>query len=312
MRLGSGVVMRKLVSLLVSGLLAALVVAPSAASAVDNPVDPARNARTAATTPRLVGLAAASHAGFDRVVWTFSGGLPGRRAAYVPRLLGDASGLPVRLAGDAVLQVTFSGADAHDAAGTSTAARRLVVGLPNVIELAQAGDFEAVVTYGVGLAKAQPFHLFTLTNPSRVVLDVRKDYAQVTRTVTFADPARFAAGTPPFTRLVRRVVPSGAQASALMNQLMAGPTNAERARGIAVVRSGAGDFDRLRIDTAGTARLRLLGGCTSGGSTFTIANLVLPTLKALRTIDHVKIYDPAGRTEHPLGRTDSIPTCLEP
>ncbi|MEO7746546.1 MAG: hypothetical protein ABIV05_10000, partial [Actinomycetota bacterium] len=61
MRQGSGVVMRKLVSLLVSGLLAALVVTPSAASAVDTPVDPARGARTAATsTPRLVHVAAAS------------------------------------------------------------------------------------------------------------------------------------------------------------------------------------------------------------------------------------------------------------
>ncbi len=304
--------MRRLVLAVVSGLVAAIAVAPTAASAVDNPSDPPRNARTATSAPRLVGVTAASHPGFDRVVWTFTGGLPARRAAYVPRLLGDASGLPVRLAGDAVLQVTMSGADAHDAAGNSTAARRLVLGLPNVIELAQSGDFEAVVTYGVGLAKAQPFHLFTLTNPSRVVLDVRKDYRQVTRTVTFQDRARFTAGTAPYTRLVRRVVPSGAQASALLNQLMAGPTNAERARGLAVVRSGAGDFDRLRIDAVGTARLRLLGGCDSRGSTFTIANLIVPTLKALATVDHVKIYDPAGRTERPLGRSDSIPTCLEP
>ena len=78
---------------------------------------------------------------------------------YVPLLLGDASGLPVRPAGDAVLQVTFSlGRRRHrhvDGAG------RLVVGLPTVIELARSGDVEAVATYGVGLAKAQPFHLIT-------------------------------------------------------------------------------------------------------------------------------------------------------
>ena len=111
--------------------------------------------------------------------------------------------------------------------------------------------------------------------------------------------------------MIRRVVPSSAQASALMNQLMAGPTDAERARGSAVVRSGAGDFDRLRIDTVGTARLRLLG-CSGGGSTVTIANLIVPTLKALARVDHVKIDDPGGRTERPLGRSDSTPTCLEP
>ena len=38
-----------------------------------------------------------------------------RRAEYVDRLLGDGSGLPVRIAGQAILQVTFRAADAHDA-----------------------------------------------------------------------------------------------------------------------------------------------------------------------------------------------------
>lgn len=267
----------------------------------------------AVATPRLVAVTAASHVGFDRVVWTFQGPLPARRTAeVVPRLLGDASGLPVRLAGAAIVQVTLSAAVAHDATGASTAARRLVVGLPNVIELAQSGDFEATVTYGVGLASSQPFRLFTLTNPSRVVLDVRKDYTQVTRTVTFQDLPRFVAGTPPFTRVVRRVVPARSQASALLNQLMAGPTNEERARGLRLVRSGAADFDRLSISSLAVARVRLLGGCRSNGSTFTIANLITPTFKALATVDHVKIYDPAGHTERPFGVIDSIPTCLEP
>jgi hypothetical protein len=60
------------------------------------------------------------------------------------------------------------------------------------------------------------------------------------------------------------------------------------------------------------ARLRLTGGCSSGGSTASIANEISPTLKQFSTVDFVKIYDPAGRTETPNGLSDSIPFCLEP
>jgi hypothetical protein len=38
----------------------------------------------------------------------------------------------------------------------------------------------------------------------------------------------------------------------------------------------------------------------------------VPTLIALPTVDHVKIFDPQGRTETPFGHTSSIPECLEP
>jgi hypothetical protein len=60
------------------------------------------------------------------------------------------------------------------------------------------------------------------------------------------------------------------------------------------------------------ARVQLTGGCSSGGSTVTIAGEIMPTLRQLGTVDWVKIYDPAGHTEHPLGHQDSIPACLEP
>jgi len=60
------------------------------------------------------------------------------------------------------------------------------------------------------------------------------------------------------------------------------------------------------------ARVRLTGGCSSGGSTFTVANLISPTLKQFPTVRWVKIYDPAGTTESPTGQSDSIPECLEP
>ena len=74
------------------------------------------------TVPTLVGIRAAHHPTFDRVVFDFRGGLPRtHEAGYVPRLTGDASGLPVPIAGRAILHVRFSPADAHDATGTPTA-----------------------------------------------------------------------------------------------------------------------------------------------------------------------------------------------
>ena len=73
---------------------------------------------------------------------------------------------------------------------------------------------------------------------------------------------------------------------------------------------GATGFTGLSI-TGRVARVRLTGGCSSGGSTFTIADEAYPTLKQFATVDFVKIYDPAGHTERPSGSSDSIPFCLE-
>ena len=58
--------------------------------------------------------------------------------------------------------------------------------------------------------------------------------------------------------------------------------------------------------------MQLLGKVSSGGSTFTIANGIMPTLKQFRSVHWVKIYDRSGRTERPFGHSDSIPFSLEP
>jgi hypothetical protein len=55
-----------------------------------------------------------------------------------------------------------------------------------------------------------------------------------------------------------------------------------------------------------------VGGCSSGGSTVTIAGEIMPTLRQFATVDWVKIYGPGGHTADPTGPTDSIPDCLNP
>ena len=62
----------------------------------------------------------------------------------------------------------------------------------------------------------------------------------------------------------------------------------------------------------GVARVQLLGKIGSGGSTFTIANEIMPTLKQFPSVRWVKIYDRFGHTERPSGRSNSIPFGLEP
>lgn len=273
---------------------------------------PAVTAAAPVTTPTLVDVRAAHHRGFDRIVLEFDGGLPERvRVRYVDRLVADGSGLPVRVAGRAVLRVVLTDARVHDGAGRPTVPRRTAFALPNVLTAVRAGDFEGVTTYGIGLAKRTPVEVTTLENPSRVVIDVRAGFATVLRPVYFLDQDRFGDNVEPFFVPRMRPVRPGTPATDLMDRLFAGPLPGERAHGLRLLRSRATGFDDLRV-TAGVARLRLTGGCSSGGSTVTVAGSIMPTLRALPTVDWVKVFDPSGRTGTPSGPTDSIPSCLEP
>ncbi|HEY9475929.1 MAG TPA: hypothetical protein VIS06_19020 [Mycobacteriales bacterium] len=263
--------------------------------------------------PTLVAIRAAHHPGYDRLVFEFRGGLPQRHDVnYVPVVIADGSGEPVPLAGDAFLHVVFSPAVGHDDAGHGTfGPTRRTTALPQIIQVATAGDFEAVLSFGVGLARRTPFHVFTLTNPSRVVIDVTTPFRTVSVRDYFLFKPAFDSGHPPFVRAVRRPVIPPAVGRGALQRLFAGPTNSEFSAALRFVASGATGFTNLSVSN-GIARVRLTGGCSSGGSTFTIADEIFPTLKQFPTVRWVKIFDPAGHTERPSGNTDSIPECLEP
>ena len=127
----------------------------------------------AQSAPTLVDVRAAGHPGFDRVVFEFRGAVPEHHVRYVEQLVEDGSGNPVSVAGNADLEVVFQGANAHKADGTpSVGPRRFSPGLTAVKEVAQTGDFEAVVSYGIGLDRRRPLTVSTLSGPSRLVIDV--------------------------------------------------------------------------------------------------------------------------------------------
>jgi hypothetical protein len=172
----------RLVRTLVVPSLAAVVLALAAAPA------------GAQSTPTLVDVRAGSHTGYDRVVFEFRGAVPEHRIRYVDQLVEDGTGDPVSVAGAADLEVVFEGANAHEEDGSPTISpRRFSPGLPAVKEIAQLGDFEAVVSYGIGVDQRRPIQVSTLSNPSRLVVDI-------STTVTGGPPgADGDTGSLPFT-----------------------------------------------------------------------------------------------------------------
>jgi hypothetical protein len=124
--------------------------------------------------------------------------------------------------------------------------------------------------------------------------------------------ARYQIGAEPYEAPVTRSVPAPASLpEATLTQLFLGPTEVEKAQGLAVVLSGTTGFSKLTIDN-GIARVYLTGPCASEGSTYTIANLIFANLKQFPEIVWIKIYDQNGETETPEGQSSSIPFCLEP
>jgi hypothetical protein len=126
-------------------------------------------------TSTLVAIRAAHHAEatphYDRVVFEFNDALPLLRIDYVEQLIGDGSGLPVPISGNAILCVQFTPAQAHNDSRHDTAPGRIKLKLPLVSEIVGSGDFEAVVTYGIGLARKAETRIITLENPNRLVID---------------------------------------------------------------------------------------------------------------------------------------------
>jgi hypothetical protein len=144
---------------------------------------PARSApfRTAAlerersprTAPELVAVEAVDRDGYDRVVFTFEGSLPGYQVRYVPQVT-DAGGRRLPLAGAAFLEVAFEPARTHGPDGRPTFPDgTLTPGSAALRQVRFAGDFEGEVTFGIGAAGRGGFRVSELRDPSRVAIDVR-------------------------------------------------------------------------------------------------------------------------------------------
>lgn len=116
------------------------------------------------------------HEGYDRAVWEFEGpALPGYAIEYVDSpVRACGSGRTVELAGDGWLEVRFEPARAHTPAGeVPSGLGDREPGLPTILEARRTCDFEAVVTWVLGVASPEPYRVLELDEPARLVVDVR-------------------------------------------------------------------------------------------------------------------------------------------
>ena len=115
--------------------------------------------------------------GFDRVVFELGGtGTPGWDVRYVDAPTSQASGAPVDVAGSAALQVAITGVGLP--ADTGVAAFDGPNPLPGsgtrtVVEVVVDTTFEGTTTAFVGTTAQTPFRVYALSDPTRVVLEVR-------------------------------------------------------------------------------------------------------------------------------------------
>ena len=116
---------------------------------------------------------AAAQSGLDRFVIEFGGPVPQYevKPQASARFVQDPSGQSVSLDGSAGLSVTVHNAQSHGSYSGSTDLRPA---LKELREARQLGDFEGVVSWGLGLTRANCFRAYVLTGPSRLVIDVQQ------------------------------------------------------------------------------------------------------------------------------------------
>ena len=190
---------------------------------------------TLGQTAQLTAIRAASHEsdGYDRIVFDFNGGIPSwdltrQESATFVR---DASGQQVTLDGNAGLKLVFPGADL----GSSVPAD-LMPGLKGVREIANVGNFERQLSYGIGLASSQCVRVLELSGPSRLVVDV----------ATSGGPSATAAPTP-----LPTAPPSGTDLGPFTCLDHSGGTNSGSAMQLTAVRvAHQPGFDRIVFEFA--------------------------------------------------------------
>jgi hypothetical protein len=120
----------------------------------------------------LFAIAAGCHATFDRFVIRARLAKPGYDARYVAHIVADGSGNPVHLLGTKRIRVVVREARGHTSGGANLLPSVLTPLCSNLRQVKKSGDFEGVVSFGLGLRRKTGFRVFRLTAPTRIVIDV--------------------------------------------------------------------------------------------------------------------------------------------
>ena len=105
-------------------------------------------------TPVITAVRTAKHVSchFDRLVFDISGRHPGYHIQFVKQIIADGSGQPIKMPGKRFLLITLRPAQAHKNSGAGTLPTKVqVVRDPMLRSWVLAGDFEGIVSIGIGL-----------------------------------------------------------------------------------------------------------------------------------------------------------------
>ena len=137
-----------------------------------------------APTRLLTDVRVGVHECYERVTFELkpqqgeADGPVGWKAGYEPGpITEDGSGRVVSIKGAAFLVVTMTAAGAdlskEDAPATYTGPASLeAAGATRIQQVRRTGDFEAVLTWVIGLDRQRPFRVTTQEGPARVIVDV--------------------------------------------------------------------------------------------------------------------------------------------
>ena len=121
----------------------------------------------------------AGQQGFDRVVFELiDSQVPGYEISYLAGpAIQDGSGEEVEVAGGSALEVRLAPASGVDLRrgtfeATYTGPARVRGDTEVVTEVVRTGDFEANLTWVIGLDEMVPYRVEVLSNPARVVIDL--------------------------------------------------------------------------------------------------------------------------------------------
>lgn len=118
----------------------------------------------------------ARHDGFDRAVFEFeTAEMPGYHVEYIDKPVRQCgSGNPVNLQGDGWLEIRFQPAQAHTEEGKPTIENReQSPNLKIIKQLKLTCDFEADVTWVLGVASPNKYRVLEIKNPTRLAVDIK-------------------------------------------------------------------------------------------------------------------------------------------
>ncbi len=301
---------RALVAILAVSLGALLWLDPLGASATaDGPSCDAtwgslpKSARTV-SQGTVENVRAGRHACFDRLVVDVDDGSAGHAVRYVDRLVEDGRGNVVPVRGGAILEVRVH-SPAHDDQGNPTylpADDSEAVAVSNFSSFRQVvflGSFEGDTQLGLGVRARLPFRAFVVDGPgdgSRVVVDVAHRWpAGPTTAVDVFFSTGDGSDCAEVSAFPRTAAKTRGVARLALDQLVAGPTVEEEARGagsvfsaqtVGAIRSIDLDDGLLVVDFR-DVRGELSNASTSCGSQALLAQLnatvfQFPTVRRVR------------------------------